>query len=451
VLGPYYQSPHNFSLGADGRLKLTANIELTVEGTLTSARSFDALPVPGFFDDIYRTNSLKFGVAADTGFGLLNVTAYRNELNFELENARGDVLDTNRVYVVQANDLFKLGTNHTVRLGLEYRDNSASSTIFGGKLGYGAYAASAMWIWQITPELALTNAVRFDHLALRYAGSPVPGIRYTIADYNAARLSELSFNSGLVFKPTDSDTFRLLVARGIQAPSLVDFGLQTTNNMAGFPVSFIGNPALSAAKMMNYEFDYDRSITSINSILRTAVYHQKTDDLLTSAVNAPLAPGAGGLVSYAQNIGSSSATGGELGLKSARDSGIRWSASYGFIFMTDHFSIGTPGSSSGLLDYDEGSPASVVNVGAGYSWNRFDVDAHIRWQSRFTDFNPTAMGGVQPLRVDNYVALNTRIAYRATDKVTLALTGDQLAQPRIFEAAGTPAERRVFLTLSAKY
>ena len=237
-----------------------------------------------------------------------------------------------------------------------------------------SYAASAMWIWQITPELALTNAVRFDHLALRYAGSPVPGIRYTISDYNAARLSELSFNSGLVFKPTDSDTFRLLVARGIQAPSLVDFGLQTTNNMAGFPVSFIGNPALSAAKMMNYEFDYDRSLTSINSILRTAVYHQKTDDLLASAVIAPLAPGAGGLVSYAQNIGSSSATGGELGLKGASQSGIRWSASYGLIFITDHF-FGTPGVRPTCLTmmsaHQPASSMSVrVIVGVGSMWMR---------------------------------------------------------------------------------
>jgi outer membrane receptor for ferrienterochelin and colicins len=449
ALNPYNQSPHQYSFSADGRLKLSSNVEVTLEGTVANARNLDALPVPGFFDDIYRTNSLKFGVAADTGFGLLNLTAYRNELNFALALPTGNILNRNEVYVVKADDLFKLGTDHTVRLGLEYRDNSVSSTIFGGKLGYGAYAASAMWIWQITPELALTNAVRFDHLALRYVGSPVPGIRYTIADYNAARLSELSFNSGLVFKPTDSDTFRLLVARGIQAPSLVDFGLQTTNNMAGFPVSFIGNPALSPAKMMNYELDYDRSLTSINSILRTAVYYQKTDDLLTSAVNAPLAPGAGGLVSYAQNTGSSSAVGGEIGLKGTSESGIRWSASYGLVFLTDHF--GELGGSSSLLDYDVGSPTSVVNVGSGYSWGRFDVDAHMRWQSHFTDFSPTATGAVQRLLVNNYIALNTRIAYRATDKVTLALTSEQLAQPRIFEAAGTPVERRVFVTLSVKY
>ena len=451
ALGPYNQSPHHFSFSGDGRLKLSSNVELTVEGTVTSAQTFDVLPVPGFFDDIYRTNSLKFGVAADTGFGLLNVTAYRNELNFELESASGDVLDTNRVYVVQANDLFKLGTNHTVRLGLEYRDNSASSTIFGGHLGYNVYTASAMWNWQITPELALTNAVRFDHLALRYAGSPLPGILYTLSDYNAARLSELSFNSGLVFKPTDSDTFRLLVARGIQAPSLVDFGLQQSKNLGGFSISFVGNPTISAAKMMNYEFDYDRSLTSINSILRTAVYYQKTDDLLANPVTAPLAPGAGGLVSYAQNVGSSSAVGGEIGLKGTSESGFRWNISYALISISDHLSIGPLNGPSLLLDYEHGSPTSVVNVGSGYSWGRFDVDARMRWQSRFTDFNPTAMGAVQPLLINNYIALNTRIAYRATDKVTLALTGEQLAQARIFEAAGTPVERRVFVTLSVKY
>jgi outer membrane receptor for ferrienterochelin and colicins len=449
TLDPYYQSPHNFSLGADGRLKVAPKVELTVEGTVTSAQHFDALPVPGFFDDIYRTNSLKLGLAADTSFGLLNVSAYRNELNFELVHVSGDVLETNRVYVVQANDLFKLGTNHTVRLGLEYRDNSASGAIFGGHIGYNVYGASAMWNWQITPELALTNAVRLDQLSLRYAGLPIPGIRYTISDYNRAGLSEISFNSGIVYKPTANDTFRLLAARGIQAPSLVDFGLQESSNIGGLPISFIGNPGLRAASVMNYEIDYERSLSPINAVLRAAAYHQKTDDLVVTNVIGPLAPGAGGLVSYSQNVSSSSANGGELQLKGASVSGIRWSTSYALIFVTDN--LGTLGDSFSVLDYDRGSPTSVVNVGAGYSWNRFDVDARLRWQSHFTDFSPTATGASQPIRIDNYTAANARIGYRMTDNMTLALTGEQLAQPRILEAAGTRVERRVFVTLSVKY
>ena len=106
----------------------------------------------------------------------------------------------------------------------------------------------------------------------------------------------------------EREALRLLAARGIQAPSLDDLGLQYGVSAGGVPISFIGNPNLKAASVVNYEFDYDRALSEINATLRTAVYYQKTNDLLSSAINIPPAPGAGGLVSYAQNIGSSGAT-----------------------------------------------------------------------------------------------------------------------------------------------
>ena len=335
-------------------------------------------------------------------------------------------------------------------MGLEYRHNSAISAIYAGKIGYDAYAASAMWNWQLTPDLALSNAVRFDHLMLNYAGTPVAGIRYTIADYNNARLSEVSFNSGLVYKPTNEDTFRLLAARGIQAPSLVDFGLQTSNILGGMPISFIGNPSLDAASVTNFEFDYDRTLSTIDAVLRTAVYYQRTDDLLTSALNAPLGHGAGGLVSYAQDIGSSSAAGGEIGLKGTSDFGIRWNASYSLISIVDHFNLGTLSGFSGLLDYQHGSPASIVDIGAGYSWNRFEVDAEARWQSHFTDYAPTAYGSAVPSPIDDYVTANMRVGYHITDNVTLAVAGEQLTQRQILEAAGTPVERRITASVTVQ-
>ena len=61
--------------------------------------------------------------------------------------------ETESVYVVQASDLVKLGTDHVLRLGFEYRNNAATSPGFiQGTIGYDVYAASLMWNWQITPE-----------------------------------------------------------------------------------------------------------------------------------------------------------------------------------------------------------------------------------------------------------------------------------------------------------
>ena len=451
LTGPYNTTPHQYALSADGRLQLASNIELTIEGTAMRGRRFEVLPLPSFNDDDYRTDSLKLGVAADSRFGLLTASAYQNEIQSTLKYTGLDIKQHNQVVVLQGADLLKLGTDHTIRFGVEYRHNSSTGAIYAGKIGYDAYAASAMWNWQITTDLALTNAVRFDHLMLNYAGTPVAGIRYTIADYNDARLSEVSFNSGLVYKPTSEDTFRLLAARGVQAPSLVDFGLQTTNVLGGVPVSFIGNPSPDAASVTNYEFDYDRTLTTIDAVLRTAVYYQRTDDLLTSALNAPLGYGAGGLVSYAQNIGSSTAAGGEIGLKGTSDAGIRWNASYSYISIADHFTLGTLSGFSGLLNYQHGSPVSIVDISAEYGWDCFEVDAEARWQSHFTDYAPTAYGGAVPLQIDNYVTANARIGYHVTDNVTLALAGEQLTQAQILEAAGTPVERRITASITVQY
>ena len=72
----------------------------------------------------------------------------------------------------------------------------------------------------------MTNAVRVDDLHLRYSGTPAVGSGLTVADYNHAGFAVPSFNTGLVFNLTEQDTFRLMLARGVQLPSLVDFGLQ---------------------------------------------------------------------------------------------------------------------------------------------------------------------------------------------------------------------------------
>jgi iron complex outermembrane receptor protein len=450
ALGPFDRTPSDYSFSADGAVVLAPKIELTAEGTATNSQMFQVIPLPRIDSETSQTNSIKLGLAADTNFGLINVTAYRNGFEYIVENAAPKVVENNRSYVVQANDVFKVSDDHTIRLDLEYRNNSVVSALFGGTIGYSIYAASAMWNWQIAPQLALTNAVRLDFLELHYSGSAVPGSQYTVSDYNDARLSEFSFNSGLVYKPTTEDAVRLLAARGIQAPSLVDFGLQAAYQIGGLPISFIGNPDLRAASVMNYEVDYDRTI-SANATLRAAVYDQRTNDLIASALNTPLAPGAGGLASYSQNIGSSSAAGAEIGLKDASETGVRWNVSYSYISISDRLSLGALSGTSSLLNYDSGSPASVVDVGAGYTWDRLDIDAQARWQSRFTDYYPTVTNGSQPFRIDNYVTMNARIAYRITDNLTVALAGEQLLEPQIFEAAGLPVERRITLSISSQF
>ena len=86
-------------------------------------------------------------------------------------------------------------------------------------------------------------------------------------------------------------------------------------------------------------------------------------------------------------------------------------------------------------------------MGGGYSWEKFELDAEARWQSHFTDYGSTADNGVQPIPISNYLTMNARIGYRVTDKITVALVGEQLTQAQILEAAGTPVQRRITATV----
>jgi len=449
-LGPYNRSPYQYSFSADGRLKLADTIELTAEATMAQSQGFEVEVSPAFSNSTYRTNSFKLGVAADTRFGLLDVAAYRNELTFAAFSTGVGFPSNNSVYDLKANDLFRVGEDHTFRLGLEYRNNAASGPYFGGKVGYGVFAVSVMWDWKILPELTLTNAVRVDSLNLRFAGSPAIGSKFTLADYNSAQLSEPSFNSGLVYKPTENDTFRLLAARGLQVPSLINFGFQLSSNVGGIPLALGGNPNLKVASVTNYEFDYDRLVASAGILLRASIYYQRTGNLLAGAFNAPLQFGPGGIISYSQNIGSSHAEGGEISLKSTGEAGIRWKASYAYISIADRLTIGAPVGTASMFDYKHGAPASVVDLSAGYSWDRFEFDAQARWQSHFMDYYPIPPANFPtPFQIDDYVTVNARIGYRINDQLTLALAGAQLGQSQMFQAAGTPVERRVTVSLTA--
>jgi outer membrane receptor protein involved in Fe transport len=450
-------TPHHYAFSADGRFKATPAVELIAEATVSNSRAMETTSIPTFaISNLIRTNSAKLGLVADTSFGLLDTRAYRNELDSETQTSGPAVLSHDIVYVLQASDLLKVGARNTVRLGIEYRNDSAAGTIRSGTIGYDDYAASGMWHWQVSPKVSFTNAIRFDYAALTFSGSVPPNTRYTAADYSQASLTSIAFNSGLVYDATDADTLRLIVARGIEAPSLVDFGLQSTFQLEAFQISFIGNPNVNPARITNYEVDYDRDIAALNAVLRIAAYYQRTDDLLVTPFNAPFVAGNGGLAAYAENAGSSEEYGGEIGIERRASSGLRWSASYAYLTITDHTTlVDTIGEFTSALAFASGSPTSVVKFGVGYSKSRIEADLQARWQSHFTDYRPPANSGdpdgVDLFPIGSYLAANARVGYRVTDHMTVAISGQNLTCSNQRQTAGPRVQRRVMATLRLQF
>ncbi|HEY7576191.1 MAG TPA: TonB-dependent receptor [Acetobacteraceae bacterium] len=451
------RNPQVGAFNVDGRAMLSPDVEAYVEGSMSDSR-VAAKDFAADFDTFFtRTNAIRAGLSADTALGLLNLSAYRN--GQEISVASLSLLSipnwvAESEYVVQASDLVKIGADHVLRVGLEYRNNALTGPGFvNGTIGYNVYSASLMWNWQIMPELSLTTAVRVDTLYLRYSGTPAVGSGFSLADYNSAHQTVPSFNAGLVYNPTEQDTFRLMLARGVQLPSLVDFGLQGSFGTFG-PVVVAGNPNLSAATVDNAEFDYDRVLPAIDSTLRVALFAQRNRDIISEPFAVPPVIGPVGLpVLIAANVGSSDAAGVELGVKGSSPSGFRWQLSYAYVATTDHTRLNRGPVLTSAVEYAHSAPRNVVIAGIGYSRDRWEVDLIGRWQSSYLDFRSTlpALSALQPVEVRNYLSLNARIGYRLTEHLVAAVTAQQFNQSSLLQTAGPPVERRVLASITAGF
>jgi outer membrane receptor for ferrienterochelin and colicins len=447
------QSPQVGAFNIDGRLHVAPGVQAFAEASLSDSR-FAEDGFTGTFDTMFsRTNSVRAGISADTAIGLLSFNAYRNEQLVSIAKIDFGGWVNEDVYVLQASDLVKLGSDHAVRVGLEYRNNADTSPDFlHGTIGYEVYAANLMWDWMITPHLSLTNAVRVDDLQLRYSGAPAAGSGFTAADYNHAGFAVPSFNVGLVFKATDDDTLRLTVARGVQVPSLVDFGLQFSAGQVG-PIVIAGNPNVHPSTVDNVEFDYDRAMPAIGSTLRTALFAQRTRDIISQPFAVPPVTGPLGLpVFLANNVGGSDAVGIEIGLKGHSNSGFRWNASYAFVTTTDSTVLNQGAVPTSAVDYAHSVPRHVLTAGIGYTWDKLELDLMGRWQSSYRDFQGIGSGFLlEPVEIRNYLTLNARAGYRLTDKLTVAVIAEQFNTSSLLRSAGPPVERLFIGSLTAHF
>jgi iron complex outermembrane receptor protein len=461
----FREMPQEGAFGFNGRFHIAPGIELSAFGAKVNSRMWEATSSPYFGTDFQRTNWSRLALTADTQVGLINLSAYRNELSYEFNGAseREDLHDT--VYALQLSDVMKLNAQHSLHVELDYRNNAAtSSDILPGRIGYQVVSGSAMWDWQITPRLTLTNAIRFDHLMLNQHGLVLPQIGLSSADFNGATINEPSFNSGLVWNATSDDTFRLLAGRGLQLPSIYDFGLQDLRVYPGdgqqayTSQTFLaaGNPFLNATSVANVELAWDHKLEQIAAQLHAAIFVQRTDNVLTNPyevtpVFTNFPDGSQFALAQAMNTGRSTARGIELGLHGQTEGGFRWKASYSYISIYDDTSINNGGFYS-PQDFAHGTPANVLVLGAGYTHDRWEFDSLSRWQSRFLDYRVSATDpSLTQVRVNNEFILNARIGYTLAPRVILSLVGQQLNTAQQLQAAAPPVERRVILSLTAGF
>ena len=443
--------PARVSANLDTLTQLNDKTELRVEGSWSNAQITEVLSSGAYSPSKYVTSSIKAAVASETKLGALELSAYRNTLAAKHQVAGQWAKFDNEITVVSVQNLFKVGAAHTFRVGGEYRHNEVNTAPIGGAtVSYDVFAASGMWTWAITDKLSTSAAVRYDTLQLERTGVFPSG--FTPAT-NAAwdrKITEASYNLGLVYRPSDLDSVRVTVARGVQVPTLLDFGAIQLKAVVGpFTVGVAGNPDLLPSIITNYELGYDRALPALNAKIGASVFVQKTEDVKGQPVTAQLDVGPTAttipLISY-RNIGDSEMTGVEVKASGKIAGGYHWSGDYTWTDVEDKPVAGySPIIRTAAFELM--TPAYRGNVAFGWQNDQWAADGFLRYVGDFQ--NSTA--GSTLSQVDSYVALGGRVARQFEQGFTVAVSGQNLLEERARHTAGLEAERRVYLTLTKSW
>jgi iron complex outermembrane receptor protein len=435
-------SPRYASFNADGRWQVLPWLLINASGGYTDAHTIARLPIEVAEDFRDHINYWRIGAAAQTAIGTIDVDIYRNQ---ELHNTSAD--QDNRTLVAKIDDVLKLDATNTVRAGFEYRNNAVTSqALYGGALSYDNFAVDGMWDWQISPTYELTNALRLDHLVLHQAGNLLPIPLRTSAAFNSTTITAPSFNSGLVIHVTDVDTLRLTAARGLQVPSLADFGLQL---QVAPHVYALGTPTAAPESVWNAELAYNRVFTTLPATLEASLFFQRNTQILAPPGAASYGlVGPGVIGSPVENFGSSNEIGLQAGLRGVTQGGLRWNASYRFASITQD-EIGSIAQNQATA-FNRGTPVHAVIAGLGYTAGRFEFDVAGRYQTKFTDY-ANAGRAVVAVPVPDYVTFNARVGYNVTDYLTLAVTAEQFNVARQLYSSQQFVDREFIASAMLRY
>ena len=410
-------------------LGLAANVEDGVE--------LETTPNGGLIDPATRTNSVRGTAEYESPIGSIAANAYHNELAF---NAGTTAQWSNSLFVGQLSDTAKLNASNTIRAAVEYRSNDITGDgLIDGTLGYHNIGPSGMWSWQLLPSLNFTNAIRADFLALHRSGPELPDLGFTNATYDHQTITGISYNSGLVYKYSALDTFRLMASRGLQVPSLLDFGTQ----IAFFGGTLTGTPYVAPAVMTNYEIDYDRHIDLINGSAGVALYHELLDGIVSGPFDTPH--------NTAGNFGDAHQSGAEFTVKGLTR-GIRYNLGYTIEQGADHSALEPANAAPlGPVNFARSTPTSVVTAGLGTSIEKWEFDGAIHYQTRII-----LLGGITGQAgtletIPNYVSTQLRAGYRLLDHVTLAVSAQQALTPALQETTRQKVGRRIISSVTASF
>jgi len=449
--------PEKNAVNIDSIIQITPKSQIRLEASNSETKQTEMTPIFIFTKGDYETNSLKATYTADTAAGLIEGTVYKNFLDTSLgdslynQSSAADIKQN--IIVTQLGDTFKIGPSNTFRVMGEYRQNMANGTLFGPQGSFiqdSIEGLSGMWAWAITHNLNFTNSARIHRLKLSREGPMDPSSPLKNGMFDRT-ITKPSYNSGLVWKATDDDSFRVNTGRGVRMGSFFDFGasIGPGSTLAGHQILEVGVPNVNPTYVTNYEVGWDHKIQPINGSFKADVFTERTTNetaISSNVIASPFAPPfpADFVVQGDGNIGWSRSIGSELELKGKVNQNWSWGINDTIETIHDHYSDAT--------DTKDRTPKNVTNLHLGYQSGPWETDGFVYYTTRIKQLEPSANFAlpIPNVNVPSHISLSARTAYKiddATGGTTIALSGQELQDSQSETSTGLETERRIFLSV----
>ncbi|MCI3135433.1 TonB-dependent receptor plug domain-containing protein, partial [Phenylobacterium aquaticum] len=442
------EDPRSATANLDVVAQLAPKTELRMEGSWSNMQEDSRAAGASYSVVKMITNSEKATITSDTQFGSIQGQVYQNQLNAKY-NIAGGIFWKNTITVASLQDLFKVGTAHTFRVGGEYRHNTLNiAPANQADISYDVAALSGMWNWQVNDKLTTTAAMRVDKMSLNRSGPFLPRSpngNNALWDHD---ITKTSANATIAWRPTDADTFRLSYGRGVQAPSLIELGGLELPIAAGpLTLDIVGNPKLRPSILTNYELAYDHDFAPIKAKLGVRLFDQQWKDIKSGISTStldffPNATTNGGFTQI--NAGNSKAKGVEVVASGRFTPELGWRADYTWTDVKDQPFPGV-NTFARSIAFQQTTPKTRGNVGIDWEHGAWEADANLHLVGDF-QFYDVISSTLKP--VNSFAALSARLGYKTASNITLAVAGQNLLSERQNQTSGLGAERRILFTVS---
>ena len=322
---------------------------------------------------------------------------------------------------VEAQNTFKLRSNHTFIGGLTYRFNTIESNVIDKNHQQNLIAVYFQDEYRPIPEVSLLGGARIDH-------HPLVGVN-------------VSPRGSLIYSPTGRHTFRASVGRAFRNPSFTDSYFKLYVPLApDFGFNLLGASDLKSEKITTYELGYT---------FFPKHYFRSEIDLFTYRFKDYIEPGqldttVFPLVQSFVNLGSARAWGLEVTLDVLPAPWIKLSGNYSYQSLTNDYTL-----------LEQQQPASnKFNFKAFLSLpGNLTTSFSVSYLGRTTWEVPDPLGNYYAAETDSRTRCDTKIAYNALkNHVEVFLAAYDLFDSRYREyPSGEEIRRRITSGISISF